>query len=184
VIAAILVAALNCGGSATQLDLNECAAQTLSAAGARELAAYRAAMLRFHNDPVLHLSELLWLDSRAKACAFDAALVAGGSIQPMIEAQCNAASAQARVRDIAFFTAKPREPIASPYPVAEEDRVYGLLELLVSPAQRELLADSERAWIDYRDVACSRATYYCMSALTRTRTQQLKDSWMADPFWK
>jgi uncharacterized protein YecT (DUF1311 family) len=130
------------------------------------------------------LSELLWLDARAKACAFDAALVAGGSIQPMIEAQCNAASAQARVRDIAFFTAKPREPIASPYPVAEEDRVYGLLELLVSPAQRELLADSERAWIDYRDVACSRATYYCMSALTRTRTQQLKDSWMADPFWK
>jgi uncharacterized protein YecT (DUF1311 family) len=184
VIAAMLVAALNCGASATQLDLNECAAQKLSQANTRELAAYRAAMQRFHNDQVLHLSELLWLDARAGACAFDVALVAGGSIQPMIEAQCNAASAQARVRDIAFFTGKVREPIASPYPVAEEDRVYGLLELLVTPTQRELLADSERAWIDYRTVACSRATYYCMSALTRTRAQQLKDSWMAEPFWK
>jgi uncharacterized protein YecT (DUF1311 family) len=184
VIAAILVAALTCGATATQLDLDECAARTLSQTNARELAAFRAAMRRFHNDAVLHLGEMRWLDARAGACAFDVSMFAGGSMEPMIEAQCNAASAQARVREIALFTGKANTVSAAPAAVVELDRVYGLLELLVTPAQRELLADSQRAWIDYRDVACSRATNDCATALTRTRTQQLKNSWMAEPFWK
>jgi uncharacterized protein YecT (DUF1311 family) len=184
VIAIILVAALNCGASPTQLDLDECAAAAQTQANAIELAAFRTAMQRYHDNAALHLSEVRWTEARAAACAFDSAMVAGGSIQPMIEAQCYAASAQARVRDIALFTGTASTASTAPAVAAEHDRVYGLLELLVTSQQRELLADSERAWLDYRNAACSRARESCASALTRTRTQQLKDSWMADPFWK
>lgn len=183
-IAAVLVAVLNCGASATQLDLDECAAQTLSQADAREFAAFHSAMRRFHNDAVLRLSEMRWLDARSAACAFAASMVAGGSMEPMIEAQCNAAAAQARVRDIALYTGAIGATRAAQAAVVEQDRVYGLLELLVTPGERELLADSQRTWIDYRDVACLRAKSNCTTALTQTRTQQLKDSWMAEPFWK
>jgi uncharacterized protein YecT (DUF1311 family) len=179
----VLVAALNCGASATQLDLDECAAAAQTRANDKELAAFRAAMQRFHDDPTLHLSEMHWLDARAGACAFDASMVEGGSIQPMIEAECNAASAQDRVRDIALFTGTASTANTAPAVAAEHDRVYGLLELLVTAPQRELLADSERAWLEYRNIACSRARDSCATALTRSRTQQLKNSWMAEPFW-
>src|SRR5580658_5801313 len=179
----VLIAALNCGASATQLDLDECSAAAQTRANAKELAAFRAAMQRFHNDPTLHLSEVRWVEARAAACAFDAAMVAGGSIQPMIEAECNAAAAQARVGDIALFTGRTTTASTAPAVAAEHDRVYGLLELLVTAPQRELLSDAERAWLDYRNIACSRARESCATALTRTRTQQLKSSWMAEPFW-
>jgi uncharacterized protein YecT (DUF1311 family) len=185
VIAVLLVAALACGSSANQMELNECAGEARERANAQELSTYRAAMQRYHNDAVFRESELLWLDARAGACDFDVALVAGGSIAPMIEDQCDARSARARVRDIHLFTGRANADALIPASnaAAEHDRVYGLLELLVTPAQRELLTDSERAWLDYRNNACPRAANGCATALTLTRTQELKDSWLAEPFW-
>lgn len=184
-IALILVAALTCGSSANQTQLNECAAQALGRADAQELSPYRAAMQRYHNDAILRESELRWLGARANACDFDTALVQGGSIEPMVEAQCSARSAQARIRDIGFFTGRPNPTgaIASSQAVAEHDRIYGRLEVLVTPDQRTLLADAENAWEWYRDEACARATNGCATALTLTRTQELKDSWLAEKFW-
>jgi uncharacterized protein YecT (DUF1311 family) len=185
VIAVLLAAALACGASANQMELNECAGEARERANAQELATYRAAMQRYHNDVVLRESELRWLAARANACDFDTALVSGGSIEPMIESQCLASSAQARIRDIGLFTGRPNPAgaTASAPAVAEHDRIYGLLENLVTPDQRTLLADAENAWIWYRDEACARATNNCAIALTLTRTQELKDSWLADKFW-
>jgi uncharacterized protein YecT (DUF1311 family) len=186
IIVAILVAALNCGATATQIDLDECAAGAQTHSDKLEAAAFQTAEWRTYNDPLLHLSEMRWDDARRAACAFDAALVAGGSMQPMVEAQCNAASALARVRDIRLFTGLPNPTAAIPDQrvQAEHERIYGLLELLVTPQERGLLADSERAFMRYRNTACSHAKDGCATALTTTRTQQLKDSWMAEPFWK
>jgi uncharacterized protein YecT (DUF1311 family) len=167
------------------MDLNECAAEAREHANALELAAYRSAMQRYHNDAMLRESELRWLTARASACDFDSAMVSGGSIQPMVEAQCLARSAQARVRDIGLFTGRPNPAgaTASAQAVAEHDRIYGRLEVLLSLDQRSLLTDAEQAWRWYRDEACARATDDCATALTRTRIQELKDSWLAEKFW-
>lgn len=184
-IAAVLVIALACGSSSNQMQLNECAAQARDRANAQELSSYRGAMQRYDDDAMLRESELRWLTARADACDFDAALVSGGSIEPLVEAQCVARSAQARVRDIGLFTSRPNPAgaIASAQALAEHDRVYGLLEDVVTPDQRRLLMDAENAWIRYRDEACARATNGCATALTLTRVQELKDSWLAEKFW-
>lgn len=185
-IALLLAAALACGANANQLQLDQCAADGQSRADAQEIAALRAAQRRTHNDPLFHSSELRWLDARASACDYAAAIVAGGSIEPMIEAQCNADAATARVRDIGFFTgtANPNAALPAADVSAEHERIYGELEVLVTPHERDLLADSERFFLVYREAACSHAKDGCATAVTRTRTQQLKDSWLAEPFWK
>ncbi len=185
-ISLLLAAAIACGANANQLQLDQCAADAQSRADAREIAVLRAAERRTNNNPLFHTSELRWLDARASACDYAAATVAGGSIEPMIEAQCNADAATARVRDIGFFTgaANPNAAIPAAAVAAEHERIYGRLELLVTPHERELLADSERFFLVYRDAACSHAKDGCATALTRTRTQQLEDSWLAEPFWK
>ena len=184
-IGLVLVAALNCGASATQVDLDECAAYAQSVAKAAETAAFLAAERRFPNNTQLQRSEVFWLDARSSACAFADEMASGGSLEPMLWSQCYADAGQARVRDIALFTGRSNSAalVPSPQSNAEHDRIYGLLELLLSPHERELLARSERFFLWYRDAACSHAQNGCATALTRTRTQQLKDSWLAEKFW-
>ncbi len=188
-IAVLLVAALACNGASTQLELNVCSAQAAKVAAADERAAYDAARDRFASTPVrlraLAASEQLWQRARDAACAFDAQLVAGGSIQPLVEANCAEHAARARIADIGRLlpARTSTSAIASPASAREHTRVYGLLELLVTPGERALLARSERAWLRYRRSACSYARAECATALTQARTQQLKDSWLADPFW-
>ncbi|MGC2129665.1 MAG: lysozyme inhibitor LprI family protein [Candidatus Aquilonibacter sp.] len=184
-IAAILVAALACGPHATQLDLDECAAAAQKHNDKLESVALQTAEWRTYNDPLLHLSELRWRQARTSACNFAYEMYAGGSIAPMLFSECNADAALARIRDIGLFVGLPNPAGAIPDPrvQAEHERIYGLLELLVSPRERDLLADSERAFMQYRDVACSHAKNGCATALTLTRTQEIKDSWLADKFW-
>jgi uncharacterized protein YecT (DUF1311 family) len=184
-MALVLVAALNCGATATQIDLDECAAAAQSRNTKMEAAALASAQDRTRNNPLLHSSEVRWLAFRASACNYVYEAYAGGTIAPMLYSQCLADAAQARVRDIALFTgaANPRAAVPSPQVEAEHERIYGLLELLISPHERELLAKSEYAFLRYRDAACSHAKDGCATALTQTRTQQLKDSWLAEKFW-
>ena len=184
-IAAILVAALVCGPRATQLDLDECAAAAQTHNDKLESAAFQTAEWRTYNDPLLHLSELRWNQARTTACNFAYEMYADGSLAPMLFSECNANAALARIRDIGFFIGFPNPTAAIPGPQvqAEHERIYGLLELLVAPHERDLLAESERAFMRYRNVACSHAKDGCATALTLTRTQELKDSWLAEKFW-
>jgi uncharacterized protein YecT (DUF1311 family) len=185
VIALVLVAALNCGATATQMDLDECAAAAQTRNANLETQALQAAAWRTYNDPLLHLTEQRWIDYRTSACNYVYQSYSQGSMAPMLYSQCLADAEQARVRDIRMFTGLPNLPAAIPDPKvkAEEERVYGLLEGLISPHERDLLARSERAFLEYRDIACSHARDGCATAITKTRTQQLKDSWLAEKFW-
>jgi uncharacterized protein YecT (DUF1311 family) len=185
VIAVVLVAALNCGATATQIDLDACAAAAQSRNSKLEAAAFASAQEHTHDSALLNVSEARWLAFRTSACNYVYEAYAGGTIAPMLYSQCLADAAQARVRDIALFTgvANPPAAVPSPQVQVEHERIYGLLELLISPHERELLANSEYAFLRYRDAACSHAKDGCATALTRTRTQQLKDSWLADKFW-
>jgi uncharacterized protein YecT (DUF1311 family) len=182
----VLAAVIACGPSSTQLDLDQCAAQELMHADAAERRLY-AAVARHAGDPrELRIAERRWHVAREAACAYADAGLAGGSMLPMLDAQCHANSALARIRALNSFTGRPnaKGAVALGAAVAEHDRVYGLLELLITPQERVLLAKSEEAWLAYRRVACSRAGDACATDLTRARTQELKDSWLADPFWK
>jgi len=186
VIALVLVAALNCGATATQIDLDECAAAAQTHNDTLEIAAFRAAERRTHNNPLLRASEARWTAFRTSACNYVYESYSGGSIAPMLYSQCNADAALARVRDIGQFTGRtnPNAAMPDPHVQAEHEHIYGLLELLVTPHERNLLADSENLFLRYRDAACSHAKDGCATAITLTRTQQLKDSWLAEPFWK
>jgi len=189
VIAALLAAALTCNNGSTQMELDFCSAQAAKIAAADERAAYGAARVRFARKParlrVLVASEQLWQRARDAACAFDAQLVAGGSIQPLVEANCAEHAARARIADLARLLPARTSASAIPSPASahEHARIYGLLELLVTPSERALLARSERVWLRYRRTTCSYARADCATVATQARTQQLKDSWPAEPFW-
>ena len=184
-IALVLAAALNCGATATQIDLDQCAAAAQKHNDALESTAFQSAEWRTYNDPLLQLTEQRWRAARSAACNFVYESYKDGSMAPMLFSHCNADAARARVRDIGLFTGLLNSTAAIPNPQveAEHNRIYGLLELLITPHERDLLAGSERAFLRYRDAACSHAKDGCATALTKTRTQQLKDSWLAERFW-
>lgn len=150
-----------------------------------ETAALQSAFWRTYNDPLLRASEQRWIDYRTSACNYVYQAYSGGSIAPTLYSRCLADAEHARVRDIGLFTGLPNRngAIVEPQVQAEERRVYGLLELRLSPRERDLLANSERAFVRYRTAACSHAKDGCATAITKTRTQQLKDSWLAEKFW-
>ncbi|HEX8806344.1 MAG TPA: lysozyme inhibitor LprI family protein, partial [Candidatus Aquilonibacter sp.] len=102
-IALVLAAALNCGATATQADLDECASASNKAAMAREARAYKALVQRHPNDSVLSASETQWQRERRATCDFYAAMVAGGSMTPMVVDNCWADSADDRVRVLALY---------------------------------------------------------------------------------
>ena len=179
-IALVLATALQCGASATQIDLDECAAADDARASARERIAYDRARQRMPANALLALGEARWRAARDATCdyyAFD-----DGSMRPMLFSQCRANAALARARTLA--QQRPEPGVAAPAAAArEEARIYGLLEIRLTPAERTLLARSETLWLRYAKIACLRAAAPCASDLFAARTQELKDSWLADPFW-
>ena len=100
---------------------------------------------------------------------------------PMLYSQCLANSARGRIRDLAGLRRGFVFPGAK-RAIAEHRRVYGLLELQLSPRERDLLAASENAWLRYSEALCG-SNAACLGEVAATRTEELKDSWLADPFW-
>lgn len=180
-IALALVAALTCGASATQLDLDFCAQHDAIRAEAQERRIYRDEAARYGTSIVR--SEALWRNARDTACAYASEMAAGGSMQPMLELQCRATSAGARARTLRAYGSHGSASAEAVHRADMElTRVYGRLEVLLTPRERALLASSQDAWNRYRPAACPRNPT-CMLELVHARTQELKDSWLADPFW-
>ncbi|HTU71763.1 MAG TPA: lysozyme inhibitor LprI family protein [Candidatus Baltobacteraceae bacterium] len=174
-IGLLLAAALNCGSTATQVDLDFCAQAEQQRADRDERATLAA------RPREASLTEGLWRDERRRTCAYYYDAYRDGSMAPMLYSQCLAHSAEARTRDLrALRSGFP--PGDGAKAIAEEQRVYGLLELLLTPHQRSLLAGSETAWVRYRRILC-RHSANCNAQLAAFRTQELKDSWLAEPFW-
>jgi len=189
-IAAIaLAAALNCSNNdASQLELNECAAVSFRRAERAETAAYAQALDGTHGDrsarEQLVVAEHAWRHAREAACGFVAAMYAEGSIEPLEEFNCRAFSATARTH----FLHRSKKWSGNSLPstdttTAEMVRVYGLLELLLTPNDRDALAHSQEVWLNYVRVACAPSAARCRDFLTRRRTDELKQSWLGDPFW-
>ncbi len=185
-IALAFVAALNCGASATQIDLDACAAHEDRLASAREHAAYQRAWLREGSRDrraLLAQSERSWRVYRHAMCGYVSMSAAGGSMQPMLYSECRALeeSTRARVLDLLATGGASQKPETADR--REESTIYGKLELLQVSYMRQLLERSEDAWRSYARVACRGASPPCNAVVTQGRIAALKASWLADPFW-
>ena len=96
--------ASDCGAAATQLDANMCAGAAAKQADAA-LNAMWAKVTRANPDLLakLRAAQRAWIAYRDLACAAEAAQYDGGSIMPMIAAQCVERLTRARTADLATF---------------------------------------------------------------------------------
>ncbi len=94
------VAAQDCPGDGTQLALNECAAKALAAADAALEERVAAIHARLADQPEradkLRAAQAAWTAYREAECGFAASGVEGGSIYPLVAAECQAALARTR----------------------------------------------------------------------------------------
>jgi uncharacterized protein YecT (DUF1311 family) len=111
--------AADCPGQ-TQSDLNMCADQALRTVDAALNASYKAILGRLkQNDGTrnkLVAAERAWLGFRDAECAFVAAGVQGGSIEPMIELNCRANLTKRRQKDLDGYLSCQEGDLTCPVP--------------------------------------------------------------------
>jgi len=109
--ALVVVAALGVGPSLaaecpdqTQRGLDECAGASFKRADAALNRAYKEIVHRLKDDAaktkLLVQAQKAWLNWRDAECAFSSSGVQGGSIYPMIVAQCQEKQTRARMKDL------------------------------------------------------------------------------------
>ena len=93
-------AAKGCDDATTQIELDQCAGDAFAKADAALNFTYRNVTARLKSDDetrkLLVGAQKAWLGFRDAECGFEAAAARGGSIQPMIVAQCRTRLTEAR----------------------------------------------------------------------------------------
>lgn len=193
--ALILAAATQpCANANTQTDLNICWDKQAKAADAELNARYakvKAQLKGMGIDPnVLTGPELAWIKARDATCAFESSLEEGGTIAGMEYSMCvyRMTNAQTGHLQSVVEILQAEGFIGTPKPAsaasdAELNRVYKALMSRLDAKQQDALAASENAWIAYRDKWCKLEGYDCKTRMEEQRTQELKDGWIAEPFW-
>lgn len=97
--------AVACNPAGNQAQLNACAAQDFEAATAEYAKAYRTLSQSVGNQrrQLLRQAQTEWIQYRVKACEFESSGVAGGSLAPMVNAQCQARMTRARTSELQRF---------------------------------------------------------------------------------
>ncbi len=197
-IHAILLAAAvaPCSSSATQMELDACWGQRATAAAATlrsTSARARATAPQYHvRATSIASAQTAWATARDRTCGLEAALYAGGSIEPMMTSKCLDALTRERTARLNALLARlhghgraaPLAPVSRSVD-AELNRVYRLYlkQVATQPAARRTLIASEQAWIVYRDRACAIEGGSCLTDLERERVGDLEDTWLGDAFW-
>lgn len=113
-------AGADCSAPATQLDLNLCAARTQAGLDAELDGLYAEALARLGEDePAQQLladAQNAWRTYRDADCAFVAHPAEGGSIQPIIVADCRADVTRARLAAVRSWLDCPEGDPACPLP--------------------------------------------------------------------
>jgi uncharacterized protein YecT (DUF1311 family) len=93
---------IDCKNAMTQTDMNICADKDYRKADAALNAAYRKAIvgLDAHSRDLLRAAQREWIKFRDAECTFQSAQNEGGSIHPMVYAECLTTLTQARTRQI------------------------------------------------------------------------------------
>jgi uncharacterized protein YecT (DUF1311 family) len=93
----------DCSNASTQTDMNLCAAAAQKSANRELNKAYNALIARIADKsvvPQLRDAERAWLAYRDKECSFETSLTIGGTVHPMMVAQCLEAKTQARIKEL------------------------------------------------------------------------------------
>ena len=101
-LASSIVVADECANAATQLALNQCAAKKLAEQDKALNKTYGEYRKKLTDEQKKKLTEvqLIWINFRDKACAFEASGVEGGSAYPMALSFCKADKTAARVKEL------------------------------------------------------------------------------------
>lgn len=115
-----LPAAADCGPDANQTELDACAGAAFADADRRLNELYSEMRGRLAGDPetlsLLTTAERAWIAWRDAECDLTAAGVTGGSIYPMIRAECLADLTGARVADLHRYLSCAEGDLSCPLP--------------------------------------------------------------------
>lgn len=99
--------ALDCSSLQTQTDMTICAVDQYNKADAELNTAYKEIMRRLKSEPdtakLLVTAEKAWMAFRDAECEFANTGTVGGSIHPMMVAQCREAITRKRVDDLKVY---------------------------------------------------------------------------------
>ncbi|WP_435166860.1 lysozyme inhibitor LprI family protein [Falsirhodobacter sp. 1013] len=113
--------AQDCGRAITQGEMTRCAGVALEAADKALNDAWTPAMERMHEvdeglapdrrgaAKALRSAQKGWITLRDKGCAAEAWAYAGGSMQPMVDAQCRTRMTEARTAELRDLARRPDE---------------------------------------------------------------------------
>lgn len=94
----------DCGADSTQMELTQCAVDRFAASDSELNAVYRQVRQRLGDLPDsnrrLVAAQRAWIAFRDAECGFEASAVAGGSLAPMIIADCRDRLTRLRVEDL------------------------------------------------------------------------------------
>lgn len=110
----------DCTVLSTQGAMNDCAAKNYKAADAALGVTYKAVVARLAGDAdalkLLKESERAWIAFRDAECTFASSSVSGGSIYPMINAECLQAQTEARTATLKSYLSCEEGDLSCPLP--------------------------------------------------------------------
>ncbi len=181
----VALAKKDCGQMATQLEMNQCAAENYGISDKELNQVYQTVMQSLDAGAKTQLTtaEERWIAFRDAECKFEANRFEGGSIAPLIQASCMEQITDNRIAELRQTT----QPEGS-YGDADTqlNQVYEAVQDLATEAQGESLLDVQLTWLGYRDAHCefeaarSADEQACLAAVTETRVWQLEalaDEW-------
>ncbi len=114
------VAAADCPGATTQMELNQCAGATAKAADDELNSLYKQVRARLRGDDattkLLVAAQRAWIAYRDAECTFAASGFLGGSIYPMVYAGCLESVTNARIEDFRRYLACEEGDLSCPLP--------------------------------------------------------------------
>jgi uncharacterized protein YecT (DUF1311 family) len=117
---ALPTAARDCGPNATQMDLNDCAGDGMRKADAALNETYGRIMARLKPTPAaaqaLRDAQRAWIRFRDGECDFATIGVEGGSIRPMVVAQCRQQMTEQRVTQLRRYLSCKEGEMDCPVP--------------------------------------------------------------------
>lgn len=113
----------NCADAEDQATMNECAAASFKKSDKKLNALYKEIEARLGDDAdtrkLLVQAQRDWIKFRDAECDFQTAGAAGGSMEPMLVAQCMAGLTQSRIKDFEAYLNCDEGDLSCPVPPAD-----------------------------------------------------------------
>ena len=112
--------AADCSNLQTQMELTQCAGENQRIADGQLNAAYKQIQQRLKDDPdtakLMTTAQRAWVAYRDAECTFSSSQTKGGSIYPMIYAECVTAMTQSRLKDFKQYLSCKEGDMSCPVP--------------------------------------------------------------------